>query len=77
LSTRAHGGKLTGTRLPAIPGSPPDLANLPPGCAFAPRCPHAADACRAAAPEAVEVSGGHLVRCVRTDVTAIPQPSMA
>ena len=38
LSTRAHGGRLSGKRLPAIAGSPPDLANLPPGCAFAPRC---------------------------------------
>ena len=38
LSTRAHGGRLSGNRLPTIPGSPPDLANLPPGCAFAPRC---------------------------------------
>jgi len=26
-------------RLPSIPGQPPDLAALPPGCAFAPRCP--------------------------------------
>ena len=44
---------LTGTpgaRLATIPGQPPDLANLPAGCAFAPRCPHAADECRAAPP---------------------------
>ena len=27
------------TRLTAIEGQPPDLATLPPGCAFAPRCP--------------------------------------
>ncbi len=67
LSTRAHGGKLSGTRLPAIPGSPPDLANLPPGCAFAPRCTHAADVCRAGVPPVAEVTPGHLVRCVRTD----------
>ena len=69
LSTRAHGGKLAGVRLPAIPGSPPDLAHLPPGCPFAPRCAHAAEVCRAATPPAVEVSPAHLVRCVRTDVT--------
>ncbi len=71
LSTRAHGGRLTGKRLPSIPGSPPDLANLPPGCAFAPRCSQAIDACRVAAPEAVAVSNDHHVRCFRTaDVVA-------
>jgi peptide/nickel transport system ATP-binding protein len=70
MSTRPHGGRLTGNRLPAIPGSPPDLANLPPGCAFAPRCSLASDACKVAAPEPVEVGSGHLVRCVRTDQVA-------
>lgn len=43
LSTRAHGGRLTGRRLPAIPGRPPHLANLPPSCAFAPCCALADD----------------------------------
>lgn len=70
LSTRAHGGRLEGHRLPAIPGSPPDLANLPPGCAFAPRCAIAAEACRASVPEAVDLGGGHRVRCFRTAETA-------
>ncbi|MFM9884969.1 MAG: ABC transporter ATP-binding protein [Burkholderiales bacterium] len=70
LSTRAHGGRLTGTRLPAISGSPPDLANLPPGCAFAPRCSLAIDACRASAPQPIEVSPAHAVRCHRVDATA-------
>jgi len=32
--------------LAGIPGSPPDLRNLPPGCPFVPRCPHATDACQ-------------------------------
>jgi peptide/nickel transport system ATP-binding protein len=66
LSTRAHGGRLTGKRLPAIPGSPPDLANLPPGCAFAPRCALAADVCKTAPPEPVTLSPGHVARCYRT-----------
>jgi peptide/nickel transport system ATP-binding protein len=66
LSTRAHGGRLEGHRLPAIPGSPPDLANLPPGCAFAPRCAIAADVCRATVPEPVDLGSGQLVRCFRT-----------
>lgn len=73
LSTRAHGGRLAGVRLPAIPGSPPDLANLPPGCPFAPRCSYAADVCSAATPPAVEVSAGHMVCCARTDATATNQ----
>ncbi|HVL71691.1 MAG TPA: ABC transporter ATP-binding protein, partial [Beijerinckiaceae bacterium] len=47
LKSRAHGALAKGARLEAIPGSPPDLANLPPGCTFAPRCPLAIDPCRA------------------------------
>ena len=82
LSTRAHGGRLEGHRLPAIPGSPPDLANLPPGCAFAPRCTLALDICRATVPEPVALGAGHLVRCHRTADTAnrlaaVPPPTAA
>jgi peptide/nickel transport system ATP-binding protein len=69
LATRSHTGRLSGHRLPAIPGSPPDLANLPPGCAFAPRCVLASDACRATLPEPAEVSAGHAVRCHRAAET--------
>ena len=36
--------------LTAIEGQPPDLATLAPGCAFAPRCPHVMERCRAEAP---------------------------
>ena len=70
LSTRGHGGRLSGKRLPTIAGSPPDLANLPPGCAFAPRCGLATDACRSSAPEPVTLEPGHHVRCHRTAETA-------
>ena len=34
-----------------IPGLPPNLAHLPQGCSFAPRCAYAMDECRAAAPQ--------------------------
>ncbi len=44
--------------------SPPDLAALPPGCAFAPRCKHAIDRCLVAPPEAVDAGGGHFARCI-------------
>ena len=70
LSTRGAGGRLTGRRLPSIPGSPPDLSNLPPGCTFAPRCGFVTDACRVAAPEPLIVQPGHSVRCIRADAIA-------
>ena len=56
------------TRLTTIPGAPPDLASLPPGCSFAARCTHAVAACRAALPPEVDVGPAgtpHLVRCIR------------
>jgi peptide/nickel transport system ATP-binding protein len=49
----------------AIPGSPPDLRRLPPGCSFAPRCPHAQEVCRQAFPEPVYPAPGRMARCVR------------
>jgi oligopeptide/dipeptide ABC transporter ATP-binding protein len=50
------------TRLEAIPGAPPNLASLPPGCAFAPRCPHRFDRC--GEEPALEATGdGHLAAC--------------
>jgi peptide/nickel transport system ATP-binding protein len=39
-----------GARLLPIPGAPPSLAAMPPGCPFAPRCPLAIDACRGPRP---------------------------
>ncbi|MCW0234031.1 MAG: ABC transporter ATP-binding protein [Ferrovibrio sp.] len=64
LASRAHDA-MSGARLDAIPGAPPDLAALPPGCSFAPRCKHAAAACLVAPPEVVEIGPGHAARCVR------------
>jgi len=51
-------GELKGTRIEAIPGSPPDLANPPPGCSFAPRCKFAKDEGRAEVPFGRELAGG-------------------
>ncbi|BBZ59359.1 dipeptide ABC transporter ATP-binding protein [Mycolicibacterium monacense] len=59
-----------GERLVPIPGAPPSLAALPPGCPFAPRCPLAIDECRAAEPELIEVGPGHLAACIRTEHVA-------
>jgi oligopeptide transport system ATP-binding protein len=52
-----------GEQLHPIPGSPPDLLNLPPGCPFAPRCPNALDICRQTMPPLDPVSPGHLAAC--------------
>ncbi|WP_425086401.1 ABC transporter ATP-binding protein [Streptomyces liangshanensis] len=43
--------------LTGIIGSPPDLRRLPSGCAFAPRCPHAFDACATQVPPLLQVTG--------------------
>jgi peptide/nickel transport system ATP-binding protein len=49
----------------AIPGSPPDLRRLPPGCSFAPRCRYALEACRQRFPEPVFPAPGRMARCLR------------
>ena len=59
-----------GARLVPIPGAPPSLAALPPGCPFAPRCPLAIDECRAAEPELVQVATNHHAACIRTEQVA-------
>jgi peptide/nickel transport system ATP-binding protein len=64
LGCAVHGGR-RGDRLDAIPGAPPDLAALPTGCAFAPRCRHAADPCLHNDPPAITHPRGRMVRCVR------------
>ena len=50
-------------RLTAIDGQPPDLASLPAGCAFAPRCPDAMERCRAETPPETTLGDGHATRC--------------
>ena len=54
----------TSARLVPIEGQPPDLARIPAGCAFAPRCRQASDACRSAAPPLREIHPGHSMACV-------------
>ncbi|HEU5193878.1 MAG TPA: ABC transporter ATP-binding protein [Methylomirabilota bacterium] len=51
------------SRLTAIDGQPPDLASLPSGCSFQPRCPKAFDRCREEAPGAITVAPVHTARC--------------
>jgi peptide/nickel transport system ATP-binding protein len=58
-----------GTRLVPIPGAPPSLAGLAPGCPFSPRCPLVIDECRTAEPELVPIADGHTAACIRTEDT--------
>ena len=62
-------GARKGTRLQTIPGTVPELADLPAGCPFADRCAIVEDRCRVALPPPVDVGAGHGVRCIRTDVS--------
>lgn len=50
-------------RLPAIPGQVPDIANLPGGCAFHPRCDIAIAQCKTKIPILREIFAGHWVSC--------------
>ncbi|EON71633.1 oligopeptide transport ATP-binding protein [Lysinibacillus sphaericus OT4b.31] len=50
-------------RLPAIPGSPPDLSMSLSGCHFSTRCPMATDICLSKVPELMEVQDDHFVAC--------------
>ncbi len=52
-------------RLAQIPGTVPDLAKLPSGCAFRDRCPIAIDACGAAVPPLEQKAPGHRAACIR------------
>lgn len=55
-----HSGLLT-----PIPGAPPDPTDMPPGCAFAPRCPRMVPACNERIPELAEFEPGRQARCPR------------
>ena len=54
-------------RLNPVPGNPPSLINIPPGCAFHPRCQFTGevpgDACRTVVPDLLDDGTAHLTRC--------------
>jgi peptide/nickel transport system ATP-binding protein len=52
-------------RLTPIHGTMPDPTNLPAGCAFAPRCQYAEDACRSGEMPLNEIATGHYCRCIK------------
>jgi oligopeptide/dipeptide ABC transporter, ATP-binding protein, C-terminal domain len=55
----------TTRRLNPIKGLMPDPTNLPEGCRFCERCPHAAEECAKAPPEDFEIAPGHIVKCTK------------
>jgi peptide/nickel transport system ATP-binding protein len=69
LSSTIHGAS-RGTRLEAIPGSPPRLDNLPVGCAFAPRCKLVEPTCTTGDIPSVPLPDGRNVRCVKIPAQA-------
>jgi oligopeptide/dipeptide ABC transporter ATP-binding protein len=59
--------QVRGTQIEPIPGSPPDLADLGPGCAFEPRCRFATARCRAETPPMIDISDAHSSACWEVD----------
>lgn len=64
LSSTIHGAS-HGLRVQAIPGMPPDLANMPAGCAFAPRCGDAQATCRTAMPALMSLGAQRQAACLQ------------
>jgi oligopeptide/dipeptide ABC transporter ATP-binding protein len=56
--------------LTPIPGQPPDVAALPEGCPFQPRCPLAREACRDVDMQLIEAAPGHVTACPFTEPPA-------
>lgn len=61
------------SRLTSIEGNVPSPENLPQGCRFAPRCPHAFDRCFGEMPELVRKQGNRSVRCFLHERKEAPQ----
>jgi peptide/nickel transport system ATP-binding protein len=59
-----------GQRLATIPGTVPELVDLPPGCPFAGRCRLTIPECNSDLPAPRQVETGHSARCIRLDVVA-------
>ena len=68
-------------RLEVIPGSVPNLVNLPPGCRFAPRCQarvkHGLTICTETKPDLIEARDNHYVRCWLYQSAPNHQPPLA
>ena len=69
LASTVH-GQSRDKDIEVIPGSPPDMRRLPPGCSFAPRCLERLPACRLAVPEPRVPQPGRMAACLRVAVAA-------
>jgi peptide/nickel transport system ATP-binding protein len=65
LASTIHGGRSRDADIRAIPGSPPDMRRLPPGCSFAVRCGYAGRECTTFLPAATAIAAGHTAACFR------------
>ena len=72
LASTVH-GQARDKDIEAIPGSPPDMRRLAPGCSFAPRCRYASAECTIAVPVAADVSPGHRVACIKASALGDPR----
>jgi peptide/nickel transport system ATP-binding protein len=72
-------GAAQGTRLEAIPGAPPDMTALPPGCSFAARCRFADPRCTLDLPPEFALAADRAVRCLRVagGEIAVTAPKLA
>jgi peptide/nickel transport system ATP-binding protein len=68
LASTVH-GQPRDRDIATIPGSPPDMRRLPPGCSFAPRCPRRLPACIATLPAPRFPEPGRMAACL-----AVPAP---
>jgi oligopeptide/dipeptide ABC transporter ATP-binding protein len=59
--------------LPALPGQPPSLTRIPPGCPFAPRCPQAFASCPNCVPANTHLEGVRTVRCLLYEPASSPE----
>jgi peptide/nickel transport system ATP-binding protein len=62
-----------GQRLATIPGTVPELVDLPAGCPFAGRCAFTVPECNVTVPPPIEVGPDHRARCIRIDAVAAAQ----
>ena len=68
FAARPKLGAAPGTRLVTIAGTVPELVDLPPGCPFTDRCRIAVADCRDTPPPPMQISAGHISRCLRVEV---------
>jgi peptide/nickel transport system ATP-binding protein len=64
-------------QLKSIPGSPPNLLELPSGCSFHPRCSYATEECTTTDPPLLTVGAGHTAACIHHERVALGQAETA